>query len=440
MPRTSWQPITGYLLRVGRPRQPPTISRKLVPDGSERFLVRAVVLGKDRRKVVATYDEAKLLATQWMGDRTEELRVLPTRLSAGQLRNAEAAELLLKPLGLTFLEAAIWLQSNYRRPASVRWDAVIEEYQTERRKIGISESQVTNVAKVAKRLAAHVARDTVGCPSRDEVLGLLGTLGKDASPATYNGLLGDVATFLAWLRTRQYIADNPATGIERRRVSRKLPEILSPSQVENLLRDLQRNDPDWLPYATLCVFGALRPGLREGEANRLDADLRASRSVLHPGGVEIRGKAHGTRIIPWDLCGPLRQWLGNGTLRSLWPQKSGPAAERSWAKIRSRHNLSADVLRHTAITAMCYAPNASLAQVAIAVGNSEPMIRKHYLGRWSSDMTEQFHGIIPKTSAIERPHAHATSQNRSPFALMPASVLPSGNKQECHNQRLVAVG
>jgi hypothetical protein len=74
--------------------------------------------------------------------------------------------------------------------------------------------------------------------------------------------------------------------------------------------------------------------------------------VLHPEGFAVEGKAHGTRVVPW---------------------------------------------------AICYAPNASLAQIAIAAGNSEAMIRKHYLGGWSLAMTQALWSLktrIPAADAL----------------------------------------
>ena len=44
---------------VGRPKQPPTITEIIRRDGRKVFRVRAVVLGHDRRKVVASYEEAQ---------------------------------------------------------------------------------------------------------------------------------------------------------------------------------------------------------------------------------------------------------------------------------------------------------------------------------------------------------------------------------------------
>jgi len=143
MPKSSWHPFGEIALpfitvRVGRPKQPPKITEITRPDGRVVYLVRAVVMGRDRRKIVASYDEAKLLAQQWSGDRNEELRVLPTRLSAVELGDAEAASRMLKTMGLGFVEAAKWLVSNYQKPSSVTFESAIRNYEIDRRKVGIA--------------------------------------------------------------------------------------------------------------------------------------------------------------------------------------------------------------------------------------------------------------------------------------------------------------
>jgi len=366
------------------------------PDGSVQYRVRAVIDGKDRRKLFDTLEAAQLAALEWVGERQCDTRVLVTRLAPADLADAEAALPGLRRLGLGFSTALLWLDKHYARPSTVLWEAAVEEYKSDRGKMGTGPDQISNVAKAARRFAAHVGRPAVGVPTKAEVEGFLSILPPECKATTYNGLLGDVATFLEWLKTRGYVAENPAAGMERRRVVRGLPAILKPEQVATLLRDMEKTDPAWIPYAAICCFAGVRPGLRSGEAFRFDQMLRGGREVIHPEGFEIHGKANGVRIVPWKLCGPLKEWLAAYPPKpGLWPSESPTAAERAWTKVRKRHGLSADVLRHTALSAMCYADGASLAQVAMVSGNSESMIRRHYLGRWSTEMTAALWGLLP---------------------------------------------
>lgn len=361
-----------------------------------RWRVTATIGGKQRKKVYSTQDEAELVAYQWATAQASDLQVLPTRLSPTQLREAEAATLMLQNIGLNLKDATSWLLRNYQRPSSAKWAETIADYESDRTKQGISESQISNVAKAAKRLAGFLVRPEIGELTPKEIEAFLGTLPEDVSPSTFNGLLGDVRTFCRWCVAKKHLTDDPTNTIERRRIKRGLPEILRPAQAEALIRDVEKNNPAWVPYLCFCLFGAMRPGLREGEASRLNAAIREKQNVIHAGGFEISGKANGIRIVPWSLTGPLKEWLtAYPPEKGIWPCESDTIAERDWAKIRKRHSLSADVLRHTGITAMAYAPEMSLAQVAIAAGNSETMIRKHYLGRWSKEETVRLWAIKP---------------------------------------------
>ena len=187
--------------------------------------MRAVVLEQDKRKVVKTLAEARLLAHQWTSERTEELKVLPTRIKPHRMAGAEALDLICESLGLDGVQAGIFTTANFKKPSALEWEKAIPAYEADRRKVGISESQISNVLKAAKRFAAHVDRLEVGAPTKAEVEGFLGTLDADVGASAFNGLLGDIGTFLGWLVTKGYLQQNPAQGIERRKIKRSLTAI-----------------------------------------------------------------------------------------------------------------------------------------------------------------------------------------------------------------------
>jgi integrase len=359
--------------------------------------VLATVAGKQRKKITRTEEEANLVANQWMTAQESDLQVLPTRLKPSQLKEAEAAVTILESAGFGLLDGARWLLAHYSRPAKVAWLTALSGYESDRLRSGTTAVQVNNVVRATKRLANHLKRPEIGDLSAGEVRAFLDSaIASDAEPATFNGLLGGIRTFCRWCVTRKYVQADPTDGMERRKIRRGLPEVLTPDRAESLVRDVEATEPAWIPYLALCLFGGIRPGTRAGEACRLDDDLRNGRKVFHPGGVELKGKANGVRILPWRLTGPLREWLDCfSPSPGLWPCETTTQAERAWAKIRERHGLSSDILRHTAISAMAYAPGASLAALAIAAGNSEAVIRRNYLGRWSPEDTVHLWAIKP---------------------------------------------
>jgi len=371
------------------------------PDGREVFSVRSNVLGKDKKKICATVEEARLIAAQWLENRVDqEFKPLPTRLTPTQLKEAEFAEGMFSEFGLGLKAAALWFRDHYTRPAAITWKNAIEQYKAERGKIGLSPNQVGNVAFTAQRLATFLGREQVGNPTLKEIETFLATEGAEWSDATFNGQRGNLGAFFAWLMKRGFIPSNPVLSIDKRKIRRNAPTVLQPEAVERLMRDLEATAPAWIPYVALCVFGGMRPGTRFGEAARLDADLKAGNQVIFPDGIQVSGKANGIRLIRWDITGPLKAWLDAYPLKNtLWPAVSGQMAAKIFAPIRKRNGLTTDVLRHTAISAMLYAPKSSYAKVTDCAGNSEGMIRKHYRGKWSPELTTAMHAILPRPVA-----------------------------------------
>lgn len=68
-------------------------------------------------------------------------------------------------------------------------------------------------------------------------------------------------------------------------------------------------------------------------------------------------------------------------------------------KFRKQFELSHDVLRHTFIS-MFVAKFRSLGDAALQAGNSESIIRKHYLGLKTAAEADEFFGIVPQLRPV----------------------------------------
>lgn len=79
-------------------------------------------------------------------------------------------------------------------------------------------------------------------------------------------------------------------------------------------------------------------------------------------------------------------------------------AQRLRRKVFEEFDLTHDVMRHTFIS-MHVAKFRSMGEAALQAGNSEAIIRKHYLDLKSPAEAEQFFGILPK---------HAPAETRQP--------------------------
>jgi hypothetical protein len=71
-----------------------------------------------------------------------------------------------------------------------------------------------------------------------------------------------------------------------------------------------------------------------------------------------------------------------------------PNAVKMHRRVCKKFKLTHDVLRHTFIS-MFVAKYRSMGEAALQAGNSESIIRKHYLDLKSKDEAERFFNIIP---------------------------------------------
>jgi hypothetical protein len=85
------------------------------------------------------------------------------------------------------------------------------------------------------------------------------------------------------------------------------------------------------------------------------------------------------------------------------------AFRRLRLKFRKKFGLTHDVLRHTFIS-MFVGKFRSMGEAALQAGNSESIIRKHYLDLKSTAEAEQFFSILPKRRAALEPVPIAAGQ------------------------------
>lgn len=68
-------------------------------------------------------------------------------------------------------------------------------------------------------------------------------------------------------------------------------------------------------------------------------------------------------------------------------------------ELRKKFNIGHDVLRHTYIS-MTVGAFRSVGDAALQAGNSESVIRKHYLDLKSVEEADEFWGIVPSGSEL----------------------------------------
>jgi integrase len=165
---------------------------------------------------------------------------------------------------------------------------------------------------------------------------------------------------------------------------------LNAAQARDLMAFVEQHHPSAVPFFALCLFAGIRPCLRTGEILR----LKPEHVKLVEGVIRIDGEVSKVREPRMVTIQPnLAAWLRAYPLAKfpIIPTNLQHTREKAVAKF----NLSHDVMRHTFIS-MHVAKFRSIGEAALQAGNSESIIRKHYLDLKSQAEAEQFFGILPK--------------------------------------------
>ena len=171
-----------------------------------------------------------------------------------------------------------------------------------------------------------------------------------------------------------------------------------------------------VPFFALCLFAGIRPCVLCGEITKLRPEhVRLDTGVIHiePEVAKVRMKRLVTiqpNLAAWLRAYPLDRF-------SIIPTN----ATKMRRKVIDSFDLTHDVLRHTFIS-MFVAKFRSMGEAALQAGNSESIIRKHYLDLKSKEEAEQFWGILPQHTA---PAAVV-----APFGGAPAQDLTSSAREK----------
>jgi integrase len=202
-----------------------------------------------------------------------------------------------------------------------------------------------------------------------------------------------VSTFLKYAENQEWLATNPIRKIPQHRIARRRgsAKTLTAKQAQALMTHVEdHQDGRLVPYFALCLFAGIRPCLRTGEILR----LRPEHVKLDTGVIRIEPDVSKVNELRSVAIQPnLAAWL------RAYPLNEFPIVVSNMQKLRARiavrFGLSHDVMRHTFIS-MHVAKFRSLGEAALQAGNSESIIKKHYLDLKSSAEADEFFGILPK--------------------------------------------
>jgi hypothetical protein len=333
---------------------------------------------------------------------TKIVRTTASHLSGEQLRDAEGALQRLQGR-YSLMMAADWLLRTYRdtltrKTFAETYPLFLDERLSHLRSTTYQDyrSTLTSFASV------YGHRDLPGIGTGDiiEFLKSRGVAGK-----SWNNLRADLNAFFAWCEKppREWIANNPVRVVEKFEIAQGIPEILSAEKVKELFAFLEtyRGNPRTplepgclVPYFALAVFAGIRPSVNGGEITRIAKLVNTKRIIdLKAGVIRIPPELAKTKDVRQVMIQPcLQAWLQRYPI-ARYPLIPCNACHLL-PQVRGKFGIGHDVLRHTFIS-MHVSKFRSMGDTALQAGNSEAMIKKHYLNLATPDEAEAFWQIAP---------------------------------------------
>src|SRR5664280_459493 len=393
-----------------------SISQFTNPSGEVVFRISGWLDGKRIRKNFSNRAEAEAERQAYeISSLQAGVHIAATRLTDEHLHEAEALFLRLadrkQPLS-AYVEFAL---ANYREPEKQKRLAyAITEYvaakKHEHEQDLLSISQFGRIGRDLKRLQ----KDFPGASVADLTVPKLVGYFEHGRPAlkTYNNRRGIVSTFLKFAFLRGWVAENPILKVPQHRIRRRrgMAATLSAAQARELMEHVENYEGGrWVPYFALCLFAGIRPSVPHGEITKLKPEA----VDLDRGVISISAEVSKVREPRKVVIQPnLAAWL------HAYPLERFPLIVTNFyerrGKIGKQFGLTHDVMRHTFIS-MFVAKFRSIGEAAIQAGNSEGIIRRHYLDLKSTEEAEDYWSIVPQRAIPQV----------APVEVLPAPVVLS---------------
>jgi integrase len=319
-----------------------------------------------------------------------------TRLTDAQLQEAEGAFCRLKdkPRSLFFyLDYAL---ANYREPeqqkplADAVTDYVVVKAKEHERTL-LSMRQLRSIKEELNTFTKHFPKGPVSQFTPALLMPYL-ERGKP-SLKTYNNRRGLLSTLFKFAFQKDWVVTNPIEKTPHHRINHRRGSAITitAEKAAEMMAFVETFENGALvPYFAICLFAGIRPCIRFGEITKLQPEsIKLDTGMIHiePEVSKVRMKRLVTiqpNLAAWLHAYPVKQY-------PIIPANSMNTRRRVFIKFGLTH----DVLRHTFIS-MFVAKYRSMGEAALQAGNSESIIRKHYLDLKSTAEAAEFFGILPK--------------------------------------------
>jgi hypothetical protein len=337
------------------------------------------------------------------------VRTTASHLSGEQLRDAEAAFQRLQGR-YSLVLAADWLLRTFRDTLTQKTFAESFPIFLEERRAHLRRTTYQDYKTRLTSFAYVVGSRKLSEIGTGDVIEFLKS--HKATGKWWNNLRADLNAFFVWCEKppRKWIVSNPVKDVEKFEIAQGIPEILSAEKVKDLFAYLEtyRGNPRkplepgcLVPYFALATFAGLRPAINGGEITRIATLKNHERIIdLQAGVIRITpdlAKTKDVRQIVTQPC--LHAWLTRYPIARF--PIIPPSASNLLAEVRRKFSLGHDVLRHVFIS-MHVAKFRSMGDTALQAGNSEAIIKKHYLNLVTPEEANVFWKIVPARGPLEQ--------------------------------------
>lgn len=401
------------------------ISKFTNPSGAQVWRLSGTLHGERVRRNFASREEAvaerQRLTVRHLNGKSDG-QTIWTTLTQEQNRDAVGAVNAMQRAGskhsLSF--AVDFFLRHYREAEKeTTAEAAIEAYLDEKRDAQdrglLSERQLRSIRQELKSFGEVFAERPLTDITAEEIKAQLGRTtdaGEKPSLKTWNNRRGYLSTFFKWCLAQKFLSENPLNDLPQHKIqkARGTAETLSAGQAEEFMhwlesyRGKQVSSGRWwgepgcmVPFFALSLFAGVRPDWRDGEMAKLSPkDIRLDTGVIL---VEPKvSKVNEKRSI--KIQPNLRLWLERYPLDE-YPILASRRFEQMWLETRAQFKLGHDVLRHTFIS-MTVGAFRSVGDAALQAGNSEAVIRKHYLDLKSVEEADRFWRIVPQGMSLPK--------------------------------------
>jgi integrase len=383
------------------------IRRRILPSGAEVFQVDlGTVDGKRRRQQFTTITAARNHCRHLATDK-ERVGLAAFALSDRDREDAIQALRILAGTGATLAAAARAFRGKFGPPeTSATFQAVCDDFlewmRTTPRKLAARSpgqyrpATITDVAAKLSRLCRDLGQTPAVAVTAEELAAWLDA--QAFHPTSWDNHRRAVGMLYTWAtRDKGPLqgAANPAAAMKPEALAQRLPVILTPEAVENVLRFVESKAPGLVAYFATGFFAGLRPDeLRRITPEALDFDAGEIRVPAEA------SKTHRERLV--TMPANLRAWLAKyppADGKTLGPSYSALGRFRRTIREALGMDWPKDIARHCFATyhAAAHGMDATAEQLG---HGSTAMLHKHYKGlaRNRATAAARYFAIQPATA------------------------------------------